>query len=61
MSDQCGALEAVHPNLPTCVNDLVSAIADAHMGDAAFAVLEKSNVVLSGLPQCNFFAHKRLR
>ena len=50
MADQCRALEAVHPNLSTRVNDLVRAIADAHVGDAAFAVVEKGNVVLLALP-----------
>ena len=42
------------------MDDLVRAIADAHMGDAAIAVLEKGNVVLSGFSCWNFNAHKRL-
>jgi hypothetical protein len=42
------------------VNDLVRAIADAHVCDAAFAVVEKGNVILSGFPHGNFLAHKRL-
>jgi hypothetical protein len=60
VADQGRALQAVHPNLSTRVNDLVRTIADAHVGDAAFAVVEKGNVVLFGLFHCNFLAHKRL-
>ena len=48
MADQGRARETVHPNLSTRVNDLVRAIADTHVGDAAFAVVEKDNVILSG-------------